>query len=197
MKHILVIMMVALFAAGVQAQSNLFGVSYDVSLPLADTQEAIGSGPQWRGIGLEGRWYLNKAASLGFAWDWSVFHHVVLETAQFDYGAATGYQNRTLNVFPVLATGHYYLKGGSVVQPYFGLGAGAYYVIRDFQLGILSINDKTWQFGLAPEIGFLFPMDMGFNLLLKLRYNYAFETGDKKSVSYIGINVGFASISLW
>jgi len=197
MKHISVIILVALFTAGAYAQSNLFGLTYDVSIPLGDTKEALGSSPQWRGIGMEGRWYLNKSTSLGFAWDWNVFHHVVLETAQFNYGAATGYQNRTLNAFPLLATGHYYLKGSSTVQPYFGLGAGVYYVKRKFDLGILSTETNAWQFGFAPEIGFLFPMDMGFNLLLKLRYHYALESGDNNAVSYIGINVGFASVSLW
>jgi hypothetical protein len=197
MKYMLVILLVIILSMSAYAQSNFFGMTYDVSIPQDDTQEAFDSGAQWRGMGLEGRWYLNKSTSLGFSWDWNVFHHVMLETVQLEHGAVTGYQNRTLNAFPFLATGHYYLEGGSTVQPYFGLGAGAFYIIRGFDLGILSTETNAWQFGLAPEIGFLFPVDMGFNILLKLKYNYAFESGDHKSVSYIGINLGYAAISLW
>ena len=195
MKYISVILLVVMMSVAANAQSNFFGMTYDVSIPVGDTEEAF-DGAQWRGAGLEGRWYLNKSTSLGFSWDWNVFHAVALETVQLETGAVTGNQNRTLNAFPFLATGHFYL-GGSGVQPYFGLGVGAYYIKRKFDIGILGINENTWQFGFAPEIGFLFPMDMGFNILLKLRYNYAMETGDNKAVSYIGINVGFASISLW
>ena len=197
MKYISVVLLVISLSVAGEAQSNLFGLTYDVSVPLSDTKEAFDSGPQWRGMGLEGRWYLNKSASLGFAWDWNVFHQVVLKTAEFNYGAATGYQNRTLNAFPVLMTGHYYLKGSSAVQPYLGLGAGVYYVKRKFNLGILSIDNDAWQFGFAPEVGLLFPMEPGFNLLFKLRYHYGFESGDNKAVSYLGISVGFASVSLW
>ena len=195
MKYISVILLVVMMSVAANAQSNFFGMTYDVSIPVGDTEEAF-DGAQWRGFGLEGRWYLNKNLSLGFSWDWNVFHAVALETVQIENGAVTGNQNRTLNAFPFLATGQYYF-GGSGVQPYLGLGVGAYYIKRKFDIGILGINENTWQFGFAPEIGFLFPMDMGFNILLKLRYNYAMEAGDNKAVSYIGINVGFASISLW
>ena len=197
MKYIFVIILLIFSGISAQAQSNFFGMTYDVSLPLGDTQKAFDNGAQWRGMGLEGRWYLNKETSLGFSWDWNVLHNIVLETVQFNYGAATGYQNRTLNAFPLLATGHYYLGDGKSIQPYLGLGAGVYYVKRSFKLGILPIESDAWQFGLAPEIGLLFPMDQGMNILLKLRYNYALESGNNKAVSYIGINLGFAAISLW
>lgn len=195
MKYISVILLVVMMSFAANAQSSFFGMTYDVSIPIGDTEEAF-SGAQWRGFGIDGRWYSNKNLSFGFAWDWNVFHNVVLETVELESGAVTGNQNRTLNAFPFLATGQYYF-GKSGIQPYFGLGVGAYYVKRQFDIGILSTNTNTWHFGVAPEIGFLFPMDMGFNILLKLRYNYAMEAGDSKAVSYFGINVGFASVSLW
>jgi hypothetical protein len=182
------------FAAN--AQSSFFGMTYDVSLPISDTQEAFGGGAQWRGVGLEGRWYTNKHLSFGFSWDWNVFHAVVQETVELENGAVTGIQNRTMNAFPVLATGQYYF-GSSGIQPYVGLGIGAYNILRNFDIGILSISSNKWQFGIAPELGLLFPMDMGYNIIFKIRYNYAMEAGDNKAVTYLGFNVGFASISLW
>ena len=196
MKYISIILLVIVSTVAVQAQSSFFGMTYDVSIPTGDTEKYV-SGVQWRGFGLEGRWYTSKNITLGFAWDWNVFHESSLETAELETGAVTGNQNRTINAFPFLFTAHYYLKGGSFVQPYFGIGAGTYFVKKRLDVGIFTLEKEKWHFGVAPEIGFLFPMDLGFNILVKLKYNYAFESGDAEAHSYLGINVGFASIELF
>ena len=196
MKYISIFLIIILSTVAVQAQSSFFGMTYDVSIPTDKTEEFI-SGVQWRGMGLEGRWYTSKNISLGFAWDWNVLQETVLGTIEQESRAITGNQVRNINAFPFLMTAHYYLKGGSVVQPYFGMGAGVYFVKRKLDVGIYGIEEDTWQFGLAPEVGFLFPMDLGFNLQSKLRYNYAFDAGTGDALSYFGINVGFASIELF
>jgi outer membrane protein W len=196
MKYITIILLVVLSSVAVNAQSSFFGMTYDVSIPTGDTEELI-SGVQWRGMGLEGRWYTSKNTSLGFSWDWNVFQETVLTTVNEGNVAVTGNQVRNINAFPFLMTASYYLKGGSFAQPYFGLGAGVYFIKKRLDIGIYSLDEDKWQFGIAPEVGLLFPVDFGFNLMLKLRYNYAFETSTTKSVSYIGINVGFASIEMF
>jgi outer membrane protein W len=196
MKYLSIIIIIILGTVSVQAQSSFFGMTYDVSLPTDKTDDFI-SGVQWRGMGIEGRWYTSENMSLGFAWDWNVFQETLLATAERENMAITGNQVRNINAFPFLMTAHYYLEGGSVVQPYFGLGAGVYFVKKRLDVGIYNIDEDKWQFGVAPEVGFLFPMDLGFNLLLKLKYNYAFETTNAPAVSYFGINVGFASIELF
>lgn len=196
MRYISIILLVIVCSVAVHAQSSFFGMTYDVSIPTGDTEKYI-SGVQWRGFGLEGRWYTSKNITLGFAWDWNVFHESSLETAELETGAVTGNQNRTINAFPFLFTAHYYLKGGSFVQPYFGIGAGTYFVKKRLDVGIFTLEEEKWHFGVAPEIGFLFPMDLGFNILVKLKYNYMFESGDAEAQSYLGINVGFASIELF
>ena len=196
MKYISVVLLIVFMTVAANAQTSFFGMTYDVSIPTGETEKVI-SGVQWRGMGLEGRWYLEKNLTMGFSWDWNVFHEVVLTTAEINNIAVTGNQNRVINSFPFLLTGHFYLKGGSFTQPYFGLGVGTYYVKKSLDIGIFTVDSDKWQFGLAPEIGFLFPMDLGFNIILKLRYNYAFESGDTAALSYFGINVGFASIELF
>ncbi len=196
MRYVSIILLVIICSVAVQAQSSFFGMTYDVSIPTGDTEKFV-SGVQWRGFGLEGRWNTSKNITLGFAWDWNVFHESSLETAELETGAVTGNQNRTINAFPFLFTAHYYLKGGSFVQPYFGIGAGTYLVKKRLDVGIFTLEEEKWHFGLAPEIGFLFPMDLGFNLQVKLRYNYVIKNGDAEAESYLGINVGFASIELF
>jgi outer membrane protein W len=196
MKNMSIILLILVSSVAVQAQSSLFGMTYDVSIPTGETEKII-SGVQWRGMGMEGRWYTSKNMTLGFAWDWNVFQETVLTTVNQDNRTITGNQVRNINAFPFLMTGHFYLEGGSFVQPYFGLGAGVYFVKKRLDIGIYSLDEDTWQWGVAPEVGFLFPMDLGFNLLLKLRYNYAFDSGKGDDISYFGINVGFASIELF
>lgn len=196
MKYISIFALVIIMSVSAGAQSSFFGMTYDVSVPLGDTKEYTGD-TQWRGFGLEGRWFTNKSTSLGFSWDWNVFHDVVAGTEQIKNGAVSGIQNRTINAFPFLVTGHYYLKMGKSIKPYVGLGIGTYYIKRQLGLGIYALDTDKWHFGFAPEIGLLFPFDLGFHLHLKLRYNYALAAGDVAAQQYIGINIGFASIELF
>ena len=104
MKYISIILIIIVSTAAVQAQSSFFGMTYDVSIPTDKTGDFI-SGVQWRGMGLEGRWYTSKNMTLGFAWDWNVFQEVVLETANVENRAITGNQVRNINAFPFLMTG--------------------------------------------------------------------------------------------
>ncbi len=195
MKYISAILIVLLMSFAVNAQHSFFGMSYDVSIPMGDTKEYI-SGAQWRGFGLEGRWYTSKTTSLGFSWDWNVFHDTVLETVNVENRAITGNQSRTINSFPFLLTGHYYL-GDKGITPYIGLGVGTYLIKKRLDLGIYGLDDDKWHFGVAPELGIMFPFDLGFNLHVKVRYNYALKAGDAEAQSYLGINIGFASVQLF
>jgi outer membrane protein W len=91
-----------------------------------------------------------------------------------------------------MGTVHYYF-GGKNIKPYLGLGAGVFYVKRQFEIGLLTTNINKWQFGLAPEIGIMFPIDFDYKIIFKIKYNYAFKSGDAKALSYLGINIGILS----
>jgi opacity protein-like surface antigen len=196
MKYITIILLIIMSSVAVNAQSSIFGMTYDVSIPTGDTEKLI-SGVQWRGFAMEGRWYTSKNTSLGFAWHWNVFQETVLTTVNVDNKAVTGNQVRNINAFPFLMTGHFYFKGGSFAQPYLGLGAGVYFVKRRLDIGIYTLDEDKWQFGVSPEVGLLFPVDLGFNLMLRAKYHYAFETSSADAVTYFSVNVGFASIELF
>ena len=103
MKYTAIFLLVFLMLTAAHAQSSFFGMTYDVSIPLGDTKEYTG-GTQWRGFGMEGRWYSSKNTSIGFAWDWNVFHDVISGTQEIRNGAVTGVQIRTINAFPFLVT---------------------------------------------------------------------------------------------
>ncbi len=196
MKYLTIIMLIFAMGITAHAQNNFFGMSYNVAFPTGNTADYI-EGTQWRGMGMEGRWFLSRNTSMGFAWDWNVLHDVVSGTSEISNGAVTGTQVRTINAMPFLLTGHYYLQGASWMKGFAGLGVGTYFTKRNMNLGVFTAEESEWMFGLAPEIGVMIPFDMGFFLSLKFRYNYAFEAGDIPAQSFYGISIGFASLSLY
>ena len=159
---------------------------------MGDSKDYIGK-TSFRGIGIEWRKQVADQFSAGLSFDWNVFNEVRTEVAEIDRGHVSGTQNRTINAFPMLVTGHYGLVSKGDFRPFVGLGAGAFFIEKKLGLGIYSLTESNWHFGLAPEVGFLYTIGFNTNLFVSVRYNYALEAGDTGSQSYVGINLGFAS----
>jgi len=191
MKHIQTVILFSMLTASVFAQ-DLFNLHYQISLPMGDTKEYIEE-TGFRGVGLEWRKQVDGPFSAGLSFNWNVFNEVRTEVAEIDRGHVSGTQNRTINAFPMLVTGHYTFSPKSDFRPFAGMGMGAYLIEEKLGIGIYSISDSNWHFGLAPEIGFLYSIGFNTNLFVSVRYNYALEAGDAGSHSYIGLNIGFAS----
>jgi outer membrane protein len=103
---------------------------------------------------------------------------------------ATGTLVTHLNVFPMLATGHYYLKTDPRdIRPYGGLGIGAYSVERRVDLGFWTLNDSSWHFGFAPEIGVVLPTGAA-GVVVATKFNYAFPSDGWNEVMYFNFNLG-------
>lgn len=168
-------------------------VTYNMGLPVGDTKDFI-SPYSWRGMGLEFRKFNSPNTSFGFSLGWNVFHEESNETIEIasGSGSATGNQDRSINAFPIMVGFQYYLGQEGAARPYVGLSGPGYYMIQRLDIGVFSFQDDGWNWGLAPEIGFLVPLQSEATLLLNIRYNYAFEGYDRGPFSYIGFNVGFA-----
>jgi len=65
-----------------------------------------------------------------------------------------------------------------------------------FAIGIHSFQQDEWQWGIAPEIGFLVPLSRGSTLIVNGKYNYAFTgespVGADINHEYWTIGIGFA-----
>jgi outer membrane protein W len=93
-------------------------------------------------------------------------------------------------VFPLLATGNYYfLTDPRAARPYAGLGVGAYAAERRLDVGIWTMADTSWHFGLAPEVGVVLPLARR-NLTVSTKFNYAFASDRWDPLMYMNFNVG-------
>ena len=71
-----------------------------------------------------------------------------------------------------------------------GLNAGGLYMERRTEVGFIGIEEDTWHFAVAPELGIQLPWD-AFLGYIAARYHYAFKAGDVEAQQYLEIKVGF------
>jgi len=197
-KTLLLLLSLLLLAVAPASQAQFMGDSYgaatyNMGLPLSDTKDFTNT-YSWRGMGLEFRKFTKPNMSVGLSLGWNVFHEEVNGTVDFSNGrgAATGNQDRTINAFPLMVGLQVYGGHEGSARPFIGVYGPGYYIEQRLDMGIYSFQDDGWNWGLAPEIGFLVPLQSGANMLLSARYNYAFEASGRGPFNYLGFNVGFA-----
>ena len=92
---------------------------------------------------------------------------------------------------------HLFIGAEESLRPFVGLNAGAYYTWKRFEMGMILLEEKKWQWGLAPEAGFTIPMG-DIHLNFSGKFNYAVEPGDSEitkdpnSLMYTSIHIGIA-----
>ena len=93
----------------------------------------------------------------------------------------------------MLVNGHYYLTRSKAVVPYAGLALGANYVANRLEIGVGALNNYTWHFVCAPEVGALIKLGYTLSVNVGLRYSYAAPSGDSMEYSYLGLTLGLMS----
>ena len=181
-------------ASQAQFTGDSYGaITYNMGLPVSDTKDFT-SAYSWRGMGMEFRKFVKPSTSVGLSLGWNVFHEEVFGTIALgdDRGHATGNQDRTINAFPLMVGFQFYGGQEGSARPYAGFYGPGFYVEQRLDVGIYSLQDDGWNWGLAPELGIIVPLQSGANMLLNVRYNYAFEASGRGPFQYLGFNVGFA-----
>lgn len=178
-------------AAGASAQDYYFGITYDTSLPLEKTEEFV-SDFSWLGLSLEGRKLVSPTASVGFFFGWHEMDERVNEVVHVSPGVDIhADQQRYINSFPMMVTGHYYLGQQGQLRPYFGTGIGAYLIERRNEFGVFLTDEDTWHFGIAPEVGIAWKAGWQSAGIIGVRFNWASPGGDEEEM-YINFRVGAA-----
>lgn len=179
------------------AQQWYSAATYQISFPTGDTKDFTDA-TSFRGVGLDFRYAFQKSATWGFTLGWNVFNKRITETVQLETenpGTVTGTQDRFLNAFPIMANIHYYFGKRGDIRPYVGLNAGGIWVLQRFDIGIISLQEDRWEWGVAPEVGLIFPVERDFAIMVNGKYNYAFTGkspfGTDINHSYVGLNIGF------
>jgi len=177
--------------------------SYQVSFSTGDLNDFIDD-VSWRGFGLDFRYGVKPDITVGFVTGWNIFYQQVNETTQFETnppGAITAETNRYTNFVPVMLNAHYYMGERGKYRPYIGLCAGGYYVNQELQLGIADLQNDSWEWGVAPEIGVVIPVQRGLGITVAGKYNFIFTketifegTQLEKEIqnNYWGIQIGVA-----
>jgi len=184
-----------------QAHHWYGAATYQVSFPLGDTKDFI-EDVSWRGFGLDFRYTVQKNVSVGFVTGWNIFYEQVNETTQLTGGtpgAITALSNRYINFVPVMLNAHYYMGEKGEYRPYIGVSLGGYYVDQELQVGIADVINDSWEWGVAPELGVIIPVQRDLGIIVAAKYNYIFTeetifegTSLERDImnSYWGINVG-------
>ena len=203
--YLIVLLVLIVGAANAQYSSNrsIFGMTWDFGLPLDNTKDYIDR-TSFLGFNLNGRTPISPEISVGGMFGWNVFDLVSRDPIEIERpgfgGTISGTQERYLNMFPMMASGFYNFDTGDIV-PYAGLNLGAYYVIQRFAIGTIALEQYTWHFGVAPEVGILVSLGGSTYLMASAQYHYAFDSGetiggkDDNSYSWIGLNLGLAFTS--
>ncbi len=183
----------------------LFGVSsfgqgggmwhfdWNMGFPMGSESTDFISQPSFRGFSIEGQGFVTNTITVGGYGAWNVFYEDFgWQTEIHDNVSIYGYKRRSLNVVPLMVTGHYFFLQGSI-QPYIGAGLGTYYIESRDNLGIYYIQGKAWHFGFAPEVGIVMPVGMGnTGINVGFKYNMAAKTKDEAGYSWLGINIGLS-----
>lgn len=174
-------------------------VTYQLGIPIGNTHSYI-QDVAWRGIGLDLQWMVKPTISVGLALGWNVFFQNVTTTITNPSGsgtsgtgvAITGNQDRSFNFFPLLADVRFLPKLKSNVRPFIGAGIGGYITTQYLGIGLYGFDKTAFQFGLAPELGVLIPIEGGAAIQISARYNMAFGGGGIPFQQWLGLNFGVA-----
>jgi hypothetical protein len=171
---------------------TLIAVTYQFSIPIGETFKYTPP-VSWRGIGLDLATFIRQDLAVGLAFGWNVFFDNTTSTITYRGTEITGNQDRTLNVWPTLASARWFPKISSNrdIQPYIGGLIGGYIIERYFAIGQTASQETHYHFGLAPEIGVFFQNPVGA-VILNARYNMAFASGGVPFQQFLSINLGYA-----
>ena len=176
---------------GASAQDYYFGITYDTCLALEDTDEFAGTF-SWLGLSLEGRKIVSPTTSVGFFFGWHEMDKRTSEVVAVSPGVDIhADQQRYINSFPMMVTGHYYFGQQGRMRPHVGLGIGTYLIERRNEFGVFLTDEDTWHFGLAPEVGIAWKSGWQSAGIISVRFNWASPGGDEEEM-YINFRVGAA-----
>jgi len=192
MKYILTAIIAILLTTGSYTQS-IYTANYTMSFGSGETADFINSA-SFRGFTFEGRGFVSDEVSLGGLFTWSTFYEKLDgATVSENTFTLTGTQYRYINAFPLLFQAHYYL-GTDEYEPrvYMGGGLGAYKINQRLNVGVWSLEERNWHFGLSPEVGLLLPVSMDTQFNISFRYHYVFKAKDTIDHSWFGLSLGLA-----
>jgi hypothetical protein len=164
------------FALGDEKLTSMY---WSVAVPEGDMTEFIDK-TSLRGFGLQGRWFVQPALSVGLVWEWQVFDQETSDPIQTTLGensmnaTISGKQFRYINAFPFLATGHLYLGTQGATRLFIGGGVGAFYMMERLEIGLMPVGDMYGH----------------QHLIISAKYNYVVGDDTRFDLTWWELNLG-------
>ncbi len=185
------------FAITSNAQNSYWTFSWPISMGIGTTNDFIAE-TSFRGISITGESFLTDNISVGGEWSWEVFDEIKRDlppreiTSDGASGHISGVEYRYINTIPIFVNSHFFIGENGAIRPFAGLGIGTVYVDQRTDIGFYSIQDKTWRFGVQPEVGVFIPFGLtGTGVSLKAKYRYATKTSDNIAINMFSFGIGF------
>ena len=193
-RNIILFILVFAFAGAALAQENYGTVTWNMAKSTGDQEDFIDNS-SFRGFGFEGYRFTSPNVSVGMAFSWNVFYQKIdnpdSTTIEIDGGHATGVQTRYINSFPFqLGARRFFGTDPYKTRLFVGGAAGVYYIIERFDIGVISVKEDHFHFGLMPEAGILIPL-AETHIFASFRWHYVWGSKGSIDYSYMGLNVGF------
>lgn len=190
-KGLMIVLLLAPFlVTAAEAQDDwYFGLAWNVSLPTSDTKTFTDK-TSFRGAAMEIRKMTKPNVSFGGVFAWHVFDWNGTKTGTVDNVTVTGDQYRYGNYFPLMVNGHYYFGKRGGTRLFAGLNAGGFITEYRLEVGQIAITQDKWQWGGAPEVGVVVPLNWNLGGFINGRYYYGFESGNVPALSYFDFGVG-------
>ena len=190
----LVLAVLGLVAAAPASAQVLGGFTYSWATPGGDLSGNYIGNDSWVGVSMEVRRLLNPNASVGLSVGYTAFYEDTDEVLGFPGGAVSGEQYRSMNMFPILATGHLYSKAGGKIQTYMGLGLGVYVMKQRMDVADAEVTSSNVVVGFVPELGFILNKGSRNEIAIFGRYNYpanagTYIGGESGSYQYLSVGV--------
>lgn len=156
-------------------QNGVFSFSYQMAFPTGDLHAWMPEN-SYRGWDIEYTNLVTDNLAIGGHIGWQGFYkEYPKDTYEFPAGAVTTSLFKTFYTIPMHGVVTYYFVPDAFVQPFASILIGVNYNERDLQFGSYVIEDQSWNFSFAPEVGMIIPFgelsQWGFNVRARYLYN--------------------------
>ena len=197
MKTSVAVILILMLSISVGAQTWLMNLNYNIALPGSEMKQYINN-PSLLGFSMDIRRFVSPNVTVGGSFGQQLFYWQHGGQLELESTQLKGSQFRFMNTFPLMVNSHFYFSDSGFVRPFLGLHLGGLYAWQRSEMGIVVKDGRQWQWGLAPELGVVFPVGtMTMNVGTKMSYLASPEgssLGDPPNQLYFGFNVGVAFI---
>jgi hypothetical protein len=182
-------------------QDNVFSFSWQMAFPTGDLKSWLPEN-SYRGWDIEYTKLLNDHVAVGGHIGWQGYYKKYpRSTYEFPSGSLTTTIFKTYYTIPMHGIVTYYFIPDKFIQPFASFLIGVNYNERDLQFGQYIVEDQSWNFSIAPELGLIIPFgelsQWGLNARARYLYNVYQRDGYKgygevSGLAYLNVMIGLS-----